>query len=72
MIRLIAAFLITAGPLALLASEPAQTKPQFQAKCSCGWSAPKRDQLDRAMKDGEGHGKTHKDHDWTITRTNKK
>jgi hypothetical protein len=72
MFRPIAVIVIAALPFTHLASEPAQVKPQFQAKCSCGWSAPKRDQLDRAMKDGQGHEKTHKDHNWTITRTNKK
>ena len=69
---LISSAMLVALPVALLAQEPAHSKPQFQAKCSCGWSAPKRDQLDRAVKDGEGHEKTHKDHNWTITRTNKK
>jgi hypothetical protein len=63
---------VVALSLAVLAKEPARPKPQFQAKCSCGWSAPKSDQLDKAMKEGQAHEKAKKGHNWEIVRTNKK
>ena len=63
---------IVALPIALMAQEPVRPKAQFQAKCPCGWSAPKRDQLEKAMKDGQAHEKAKKGHNWEITRTNKK
>jgi hypothetical protein len=66
-----ALFMFAVLAAATVSAEPA-TKPQFQAKCPCGWSAAKRDTLELALKDGQAHEKAHKDHSWEIVRTNKK
>jgi hypothetical protein len=66
-----ALFMFAVLAAATVSAEPT-TKPQFQAKCSCGWSAPKRDTLELTLKDGQAHEKAHKDHNWDIVRTNKK
>jgi hypothetical protein len=70
--RLLPLILLAAFPFAMIAEEPAAPKPQFQAKCPCGWSAPKRDGLDKALADGEKHEKAHPGHNWQMVRTNKK